>query len=267
MPEGPEVRRVVDYLQVCNGKFLQDIQILTGRYVRHGPFVGYYDLLKTIPLKVLTVSCQGKFIYFYFENDASLWCTLGMSGAWLNHQTKHSRVKLSFSGADVYFDDVRNFGTLKYVRDKELLTKKLKTLGHDPLANNIECTMLQKRLVRKGAKTIAEVLMDQSVIAGIGNYLKAEILYAAKISPHRLCSSLSEKDIFKICKYTNNIMRTSYESGGATILTYKDENGDPGTFSRRFMVYNQKHDPLGNPVIRETTRDKRTTHWVPNIQI
>ena len=109
--------------------------------------------------------------------------------------------------------------------------------------------------------------MDQSIIAGVGNYLKAEILYASKISPHRICESLTDKDIFRICANTNRIMRISYESGGATILTYKDEDGKPGTFSRRFMVYNQASDPLGNQVVRETTKDKRTTHWVPSIQI
>ena len=99
------------------------------------------------------------------------------------------------------------------------------------------------------------------------NYLKAEILYAAHVSPHRTCASLTDKELTRICKYTNEIMYTSYKSGGATILTYKDENGNPGTFSRRFMVYNQKTDPAGNPVIRETTKDKRTTHWVPKVQV
>ena len=266
MPEGPEVKRVIDFLSKFDGHFLHDIEILSGRYKRHGPFDGYYEMKELLPLKVLNVNCHGKFIYFYFSNDTSLWCTLGMSGAWLNHDRKHSRVKLVFDDVDVWFDDVRNFGTLKFVSDMSKLAKKLSKLGHDPLKRDMDCSRFKELIHRKKAKTIAEVLMDQSVVAGVGNYLKAEILYAAKISPHRQCLSLSDKELSRICKFTNEIMRTSYESGGATILTYKDENGNPGTFSRRFMVYNQKKDPIGNDVIRETTKDKRTTHWVPEVQ-
>ena len=93
MPEGPEVKRVVDFLCQFDGKFLHDVEILSGRYSRHGPFEGFYDLKKLLPLKILNVNCHGKFIYFYFSNDASLWCTLGMSGAWLNHQRKHARAQ------------------------------------------------------------------------------------------------------------------------------------------------------------------------------
>jgi formamidopyrimidine-DNA glycosylase len=148
----------------------------------------------------------------------------------------------------------------------KLLAKKLSKLGHDPLKRDLDCPHFKSMIKKKKKKTIAQVLMNQSVISGIGNYLKAEILYAARVSPHRECDSLTDKELGRICKYTNQIMNTSYNSGGATILTYKDENGNPGTFSRRFMVYNQKKDPLGNDVIRETTKDKRTTHWVPEVQ-
>jgi len=267
MPEGPEVKRVVDFLSKFDGCFLHDVEILSGRYSRHGPFSGFYDLKKFLPLKILNVNCHGKFIYFYFSNDASLWCTLGMSGAWLNHRRKHSRVRLKINDSDVWFDDVRNFGTLKFVTDMSLLAKKLSKLGHDPLKRELDCPHFKEVIKKKKKKTIAQVLMDQSVVAGVGNYLKAEILYASGVSPHRTCESLTDKELGRICKHTNQIMHTSYNSGGATILTYKDENGIPGSFSRRFMVYNQKQDLLGNEVIRETTKDKRTTHWVPKVQM
>ena len=266
MPEGPEVKRVIDFLSKFDGSFLHDVKIISGRYSRHGPFEGYYALKEMLPLKIVNVNCQGKFIYFYFENDTSLWCTLGMSGAWLNHRRNHARVELKIDNSQVWYDDVRNFGTLKFVTDVKQLASKLGKLGHDPLKREIDCKYFKERVKKKKNKTIAEVLMKQDIIAGIGNYLKAEILYASQVSPHRSCDSLSDKELHRICKFTNEIMSTSYSSGGATILTYKDENGNPGTFSRRFMVYNQKEDPLGNRVIRETTKDKRTTHWVPEVQ-
>jgi formamidopyrimidine-DNA glycosylase len=61
-------------------------------------------------------------------------------------------------------------------------------------------------------------------------------------------------------------MKESFKSGGATIRSYKNFNGEDGEYSRRFLVYNQKADPDGNEVIREMTEDQRTTHWCPSVQ-
>ena len=61
-------------------------------------------------------------------------------------------------------------------------------------------------------------------------------------------------------------MQESYRSGGTTIQAYQDTGGTEDEYNRRFLVYNQKQDPDGNEVIRETTSDKRTTHWCPTVQ-
>ena len=267
MPEGPEVKRLVCFLETFSGKTLSEVEILSGRYRKHGPFEGYSSLVKKLPSKIKTVSCKGKFIYFSFFDGTSLWCTLGMSGTWLKSQRKHSRVRFRVDNTDVWFDDVRNFGTLKFANSPDELKKKLSTLGHDPLVEDIDCIKLNRLVSRKTHKTISEILMDQKVFAGVGNYLKSEILYASKVSPHRTYETLTRDEVSSICYNTNRIMKLSFDSGGATILTYRDENGDPGSFSRRFAVYGQKEDPLGNCVIKETTRDRRTTHWVPGIQV
>ena len=109
--------------------------------------------------------------------------------------------------------------------------------------------------------------MDQSVIAGVGNYIKAESLYLAKLSPHRTVESLSDDDLILLKQKIQEVMTESFASGGATIRTYKNFNGESGEYGDRFIVYNQKTDPVGNPVVKEQTKDKRKTHWVPNIQI
>ena len=109
--------------------------------------------------------------------------------------------------------------------------------------------------------------MNQSVISGIGNYLKAEILYACEISPHRFCKDITETEFKSLAESCYWITRLSYKMGGATLATYKDAAGKKGEFSRRFAVYNQKYDPEGRVVIKETTKDKRMTHWVPEVQL
>jgi formamidopyrimidine-DNA glycosylase len=108
--------------------------------------------------------------------------------------------------------------------------------------------------------------MNQSVISGIGNYLKAEILYACQISPHRLCKDITAEEYGNLYSACVWLPRLSYKLGGATLATYKDADGKVGEFSRRFAVYNQKTDPYGQTVIKEVTKDKRTTHWVPGVQ-
>lgn len=266
MPEGPEVATNVDFIkEYLVGNKISCIEIVSGRYKKHGSFEGYEKYKNN--LIVERVSCKGKFIFITFEDRSSLWSTLGMTGIWQNKETKHTRVILRINtGECLYYNDIRNFGTLKYNTDPKLLTKKLNSLGMDFLKSNYELILFVDNLSKKKDKTISEVLMDQSVCAGIGNYLKAEILYDAKISPHRTIESLNSEEFIRLCSACHRIPRVSYHYGGATIYTYKTGGGKNGMYTPRFMVYNRKNDNLGNPVIKETTKDKRTTHWVPNIQ-
>ncbi len=268
MPEGPEVKRNVDYLNsILQGTRILDVQINSGRYVKHGPFKGY-DAINDDTLVVDEVCCKGKFIYFKFNSGASLWSTLGMSGMWQRKKSKHTRVTLTnHKGQNVYFNDVRNFGTLKYVQTSQELEKKLKTLGPDVLSEPaVGPGLFRQRFLNKSNKTITENLMNQSVISGVGNYLKAEILYACQISPHRLCKDITAEEYGRLYEACFWLPRLSYKMGGATLATYRDADGKSGEFSRRFAVYNQKTDPEGRTVIKENTKDKRTTHWVPEVQ-
>jgi len=267
MPEGPEVKINVDFINsIVQSTKLVNIQILSGRYKKHGPFLGYRDLIEDKPT-CTGVGCKGKFIYFNFDTGGSLWSTLGMSGVWQDKPTRHTRVSIeNHRGQTIYYNDVRNFGTLKYTRSAEELNKKLNSLGPDVLNSEVSNDMLKYCLLRKPNKTVAENLMNQSIISGVGNYLKAEILYASQVSPHRICKDLNDRDIKLLSEACYWLTRRSYKLGGATLSTYRQPSGKKGLYSRRFAVYNQKCDPLGNEVIKETTLDKRTTHWVPKIQ-
>lgn len=108
--------------------------------------------------------------------------------------------------------------------------------------------------------------MDQSVISGVGNYVKAEALYLAELSPHRTVGSLTLAETDVLHQQIINVMKAAYNTGGATFSTYRNPDGSRGNAQQRFVVYGNKVDPLGNPVIKEETRDGRTTHWCPTIQ-
>lgn len=252
---------------LIEGKSLVHIDYLSGRYLKKLP-EGNIEFLKATPLKITKVKCKGKFIYFKTDSEWSIWNTLGMSGGWTDNAfIEHIRASLNFQdGSCVYFRDIRNFGTLKFVNSKMELTKKLLSLGPDILTEDVPDNLFRSKIKNRYNKTLPEILMDQSFVAGVGNYIKAEALYLAKLSPHRKGGSLTDEEIVRLNKAITYVVRESYKSGGSTIKTYADFNGDVGTFTDRFMVYGRKKDPQGNAVVKDETLDKRTTHWVPKIQ-
>lgn len=286
MPEGPEVRRSADYLgKLLVGKQLRSVGVnrnhggsTGGRYANKDP-EGLLELCgvlkETSGLRIHAVECKGKFMYWSVGDGWWVWCTYGMSGQWSTQKPdKHTALTLWVDDGNgqgllaLNFRDPRHFGTVKFINDPDdvLTKKKLASLGPDMLKNPPNDLEFQLRLSRRALKTVAEVLMDQSVISGVGNYVKAEALYLAEISPHRLVSSLTPNEKKQLREQIVNVMGASYNSGGATIRTYVNPDGSKGGAQRRFAVYGNQTDPMGNPVVKEETKDGRTTHWVPAVQ-
>ena len=134
------------------------------------------------------------------------------------------------------------------------------------LSEDVSHIKFADRIRKKESWSIVKAIMDQSVIAGVGNYVKAEALWRSELSPHRNVSSLTDVEANTLNESIKNVLRESYENGGATIRSYKQFDGSSGQYARRFAVYNQKYDPDGHEVVREKTQDGRTTHWVPQVQ-
>ena len=271
MPELPEVARTVYSLkQVIDKGILEEVTIHSGRYAKHGDPAGLAGFREDLPATIDDISFQGKLIIFEFTGWSGrkwwAWNTLGMSGGWRNDRVKHSHVEFRTDKGSVFFTDVRNFGTVKFTDDANETNKKKRTIGPNHLNDEISDRLFRERLMKYPNKTLPEVLMNQSLIGGIGNYIKAEVLYIAGISPHRLVGSLSEPEFSALNQATLNVVKSSYARRGATISTYKDIKGDDGDFKFYFRVYGRAICDSGFPVVRETTKDKRMTHWVPQIQ-
>lgn len=266
MPEGPEVKKIGEALasRICGRKLLK-FHILSGRYSKKCPEnLGYFG--NNLPTAIIGPGVHGKFIYIILENGWTIWNTLGMTGSWSTEREKHTRIEIELNDGKIFYNDQRNFGTVKLVKEKYKLVEKLSSLGPDMLSDNVPDHIFITQIRKKDKKTIAEVLMDQKVIAGVGNYIKAESLYLARISPHRVVLSLTDSELCNLKNKIQEVMKESFRSGGATIRTYKNFDGTIGEYGSRFIVYNQKTDPMGNQVIKEATKDKRTTHWVPELQ-
>ena len=263
MPEGPEVANFVRSINsfLGEGDKLLSVIPLSGRYTKK-PIEGLTNV--QFPLTVEGVGCKGKFIYWTFQGtDTVIFNTLGMSGSWSN-SSRSARVKFETSEGDLFFNDPRNFGTVKFMNRKDL-EKKLKSLGPDMLNEKVAPQTFIASLRKHPEFTLAEALMNQGVVSGVGNYLKADSLWLAKLSPWRKVSQTTDEQLTFLCECVSDVIRTAYLNGGSTILTYKGFDGEEGRHS--MLVYGRKTDPNGEEVVCQETKDGRTTWWVPRAQL
>lgn len=286
MPEIAEVALTAEILEkYFKNKTLLSFDFVSGRYTKNYP-IGYKRFSRALPLKVKKIDSRGKFLWFELSNPKNrkeiwyIFSTLGLTGQWSLYEIKYTRAILTFRGdLCAYYSDMRNFGTFKFTTDRKALEKKLNELSPDFLKDN----NFNLDKIRKYHIPIVKILMDQKKVgSGLGNYLVAEILYRAGISPHRLGSSLTDKEIKKLIYWIKYVVKLSYTDNHTGYMENLEEearkigrkNYHPDIKLKKktfkFLVYRQKKDPYGNPVKAEKIvgpeGKKRTTYWVPAVQ-
>ncbi len=271
MPEGVEVslfsRSLTEFLQQ---KTITKVEVLSGRYTKK-PIEGLELLQNNLPLVVDEINNKGKFLYWTFKNsDIILFNTLGMTGGWTSRSINHSRVKFSLLDANdqndqLFFIDIRNFGTLN-IKTKKDLDSKLKSIGFDIVQNDLPYLDFYNLLYEYKNMNVCELLMRQDVLSGVGNYIKAEALWFANIHPLSMIKDLDYQDISLLYDGLKNVIARSFDAGGATIKNYFRFNNWERTINF-FQVYGKSFDDEGNKVEKMETPDKRTTHWSPTKQI
>jgi len=287
MPEGPECTRTARQVdRAVRGKSLVNLNFISGRYTKNLPagFANFYIALEDNHLPVKGVYNKGKFIWWEFGDlfpICYMYTTLGMSGNFKLQPSKHTRIAFYFDDdTAVYYNDQRNFGTIKFVFDDKDHQKKLDSIGPDMLNN--PCTLSEfLRIARlKPRWTMVKWLMDQSQISGVGNIYKSESLFLAGIRPDKLIEECTDEELEKLYHAVCQILSASYSTGGATIRNYSDLYNNHGQYTRfasnpneivaarggHVMVYNQTQDIYGNPVEKIKLNDGRTTFWSPAVQ-
>ena len=255
MPEVPEVKIVGEFLaKNISGKRLTAVEVLSGRYTKK-KIDGIEHLEDEFPVEIVGPGVHGKFIFWITKSDVFLYNTLGMTGWWSLSEAKSSRVLFRFEGLDLYFNDTRNFGTLKMVKGKGNLISKIQSLGPDMLSSDVTSNLFVERLREKSSWEITKALMSQSVVAGVGNYIKSESLWRTSINPRSRVCDLDDDTLADLCDNIKKIMNESYESQTLEGKKYEMD------------VYGKKVDAMGNDVLKEKTDDGRTTYWCPEKQI
>jgi DNA-formamidopyrimidine glycosylase len=259
MPEGPEVKRIVTRLNAgLSGQKLRAFNFENQSYCDKQVRDQILELRQRLDEEDLTidsVNCKGKFIWFSLNGgEWYIWHTLGMTGGWRSSNPKKN-VMVSLEtkdGKKWYYKDARRFGTFKvFHNDSAGLEKKLNTLGPDMLSEPPTFEEFEIRLRKKDHWNITKALMKQTVVSGIGNYIKAEVLYRAGISPWREVNTLSQEELRDIYDETLWVINTAYEKG---------------SYRFKFKVYSKKVSTDGYPVVCEETPDRRKTWWCPATQ-
>lgn len=277
MPEGPEIAVVAVSLQ----KHLPGYTITNLKY-EESKKINLKSL--TLPVTIKGVSFKGKKLVFMLEGDKYIVFSLGMSGHFClgrHNKRKHSRVKfaLSKNSGDLldesldksldesqkqylYFDDTRKFGIVEVFSSTNDLLDRLDKVGLDFLLGNISYEYWLNASKKYAKKQVCQFMLDQKYISGIGNIYRADICYLAKINPTRTVSSLSSAELITLYKCSYKIIHQAFKAGSSK--GYRDPEGKSGQYE--YLVYMQKKDALGNPVISEKCKDGRTIHWVPAVQ-
>lgn len=243
MPELPEVetvRRVLE--EKISGQTFLSYRLGTPTFYRCPDDA----LLRNLQgLKILGVSRRGKYLILRFHNNRELILHLGMSGRiHFNENSPQARISLYFSKTSVYFQDARRFGRVM---------GRLPFLGPEPLSQDFNVDYLSSVLKNKKA-AIKSALMDQSIVAGLGNIYATETLYLAGIRPGRKSCRARLDEIQKVVFSAQELLRQSISSGGTTLPdeSYLDPLGRPGRFQDQLKVYGKTICPKGHAISRTT---------------
>lgn len=286
MPEGPEI--------LCSVNILK--KQLEGFYITKVTFEQGFDkrnlldrklLLNDIPLKIVEIVARAKRVNFICDNNRNeggvlIWFYALQGRLCFKPKTSH-HVEMTISKktednfeevTKLYYEDVINLGFMKYAVTTNQIEDIYKHIGPDFTNDEVTAEMFETVIKNKRIKHkfVVDFLLDQKYFSGIGNYLRAEILYDAKIRPSASLMELVENDKITILYNSiRSVMRCAISSGGMTSRNYTDPNGDIGRFQAK--VYNKKTDDFGNIIISDKLgkipkgKDtRRTIWWCPNLQ-
>ncbi|MCJ7786864.1 DNA-formamidopyrimidine glycosylase, partial [Patescibacteria group bacterium] len=172
------------------------------------------------------------------------------------------------NGQMLALSDLRKFAKVE-LWDNEGLKKELGSFGPEPLEKDFTFEKFQECLSKKRKGKIKQVLMDQTVIAGIGNIYSDEILWESKMNPLREVSKLSRFDIDRIYQAMQKILRKAIKLGGESISDFRRISGEKGYFDKERKVYRREGEPCPrcSTKIKRTKLGGRNAHYCPNCQI
>lgn len=247
MPELPEVETTVRGLQkeITGHKILDVWTDLKSNYIAKRDTVAnpkYFKHFKTevVGKKILKVERRAKNILIHLSNAKTILVHMKMTGRMLikNHD-KYVHVLFTLSGGKkLAFSDPRKFGKMTLIDSKKMHeSKHLKDLGPEPLEASFTFETFKERLTKKPNGKIKTVLMDQSILAGVGNIYSDEVLWRSSVHPERLVRNIGNKELRNIYESIKTLLKKGIDFGGDSMSDYINVYGEKGNFQSEHAVY------------------------------
>jgi len=274
MPELPEVETVRRTLaQLVIGKRIASVDVRLPRIVRRPDDPALFAALLA-GQTIRDMSRRGKFLKFVLD-DYALVSHLRMEGRYGVYNASdpvelHTHVIFSFDdGTQMRYKDVRQFGTMDlFPIGEEEAHPPLNKLGLEPVDNPAFTFDAFKRAIAGRKTKIKPLLLDQSCIVGIGNIYVDESLFAARIHPGRAADSLTRKELERLYAAIVETLNEAIASGGSSIKSYVNGQGEIGMFQHRFKIYGRAGQPCVacGREIEKSVVGGRGTHTCPKCQ-
>jgi formamidopyrimidine-DNA glycosylase len=220
---------------------------------------------------VTALDRHGKYLLAHLDNESTLLLHLGMTGQLFTSKradtvTDHVHLRLQFAdrGHDVCFRDVRKFGKVKWLKPGAN-DPRVARLGVDALSATPDDLYAATRVRRVPIKTL---LLDQSVLAGIGNIYADEALFLAAVRPTRSARRVTAQECERIVKATHQVMEQAIAAGGSTIRDFMAPDGKAGSYQDQRLVYGRGGDPCPTckTPLRRVVLATRSTHYCAQCQ-
>jgi len=270
MPELPEVETTIRGLKPIINCTIINIKI-------HTPKLRFYipkNLSKiNKEKKIKEITRKGKYILLNLEDNYTIVIHLGMSGRLrlLNYKTFHKKKHDHFilrTNQDhcLVFNDARKFGLIDCGKKETIYQKRyLSNLGKDALSSSLTYEYLALKISKK-IVPIKQILLDQKIIAGIGNIYANEILFDAKISPICKGKDLSRDNCRYLITSIRKILKRAIISRGSTLKDYVSTDGTIGNFQNNFKVYGKSGLKISGKPIIKIIQYGRSTFYCPDLQ-
>jgi len=272
MPELPEVETVKESLKLkLVGKKIRSVNILWDNIIA---YPSKEEFVKVIGNKVIgDIKRRGKFLMFDLD-DYYLLSHLRMEGKYFfknntEEINKHEHVIFNLeNNEELRYMDTRKFGKMYLIKKDEINNiGPLKDLGLEPWDDNLTSEYLLNKYQKKKLP-IKTVLLDQSIIVGIGNIYADEILFLSRLNPLKPSNLINKEECNDIIKYTREVLEKAIKMGGSTIRTYSSVDGVHGLFQNELLVHgkNKESCPVCNEQIDKIRVGGRGTYYCPKCQ-
>ena len=271
MPELPEVETVRRGLEkLILGKKISNIEIRYPKMIK----TDLNQFQKELPGQVIqSMGRRGKHLLFNLR-DKVLISHLRMEGKYFYYpdeipERKHAHILVHFEdGTTLVYEDVRKFGTMELLApellDSYFISKKL---GPEPTDQDFDLGRF-KLALKKSKKSIKSHLLDQTLVAGLGNIYVDEVLWRAKVHPSRHSNSLTAQEARKVHDETIKVLGQAVEKGGSTIRSYTNAFGEDGTMQEFHQVYDKAGQACSRcgSTIEKIQLGGRGTYFCPKCQ-